>query len=106
MSNDTDSCRSIDQPGREKAAYNHQMRWGSDAVYRKQIGALIRNGSDKMKQVEDFSVTWDEVIEIVDKLVDRNEPMSMGEIESAVRKAWIIIFDNRCKKYGLKFDSD
>lgn len=36
MSNDTDSCRSIDQPGREKAAYKHQMRWGSNAVYRKQ----------------------------------------------------------------------
>lgn len=28
----TDSCRSIDQPGREKAAYEGQMRWGSALI--------------------------------------------------------------------------
>ena len=59
-----------------------------------------------MKQEEDYSVTWNEVIGIVDKLIERDEPMSMGEIESAVRKAWTIIFEDRCKKYGIKFDSD
>lgn len=59
-----------------------------------------------MKQEEDYSVTWNEVIGIVDKLIERDEPMSMGEIESAVRKAWKIIFDDRCKRYGIKFDSD
>ena len=59
-----------------------------------------------MKQEEDYSVTWSEVIGIVDKLIERNEPMSMGEIESAVRKAWKIIFDDRCKKYGVKFEQE
>lgn len=53
-----------------------------------------------MKQEEDYSVTWNEVIGIVDKLIERDEPMSMGEIESAVRKAWEIIFDDRYIKYG------
>ena len=47
-----------------------------------------------MKQEEDYSVTWNEVIGIVDKLIERDEPMSMGEIESAVRKAWEIIFED------------
>ena len=54
---------------------------------------------------EDFSVTWNEVIGIVDKLIERDEPMSMGKIESAVKKAWEIIFDDRCRKYGITFDS-
>ena len=58
-----------------------------------------------MKQEEDYSVTWDEVIGIVDKLIERNKPMSMSEIKSAVSKAWDIIFDDRCRKYGIKFDS-
>ena len=57
-----------------------------------------------MKQEEDYSVTWSEVIGIVDKLIERNEPMSMGEIDRAVRKAWEIIFDDRCKKYGVEFE--
>ena len=59
-----------------------------------------------MKQEEDFSVTWNEVIEIVDKLIERNIPISMGEVEKAIRQAWSIIFDDRCKKYGIKFDSN
>lgn len=59
-----------------------------------------------MKQEEDYSVTWSEVIGIVDKLIERNEPMSMGEIENAVRKAWKIIFDDRCKKYGVEFEHE
>lgn len=55
---------------------------------------------------EDFSVTWNEVKEIVDKFIDDgDEKMSMGEIESAVKKAWKVIFDDRCRKYGIKFDS-
>ena len=57
-----------------------------------------------MKQEEDFSVTWNEVVGIVDNLIERNEPMSMGEIESAVNKAWEIIFDVRCEKYGIRFE--
>ena len=59
-----------------------------------------------MKQEEDYSVTWSEVIGIVDKLIERNEPMSMGEVESAVRKAWKIIFDDRCKKYMVEFEQE
>ena len=59
-----------------------------------------------MKQEEDYSVTWSEVIGIVDKLIERNEPMSMGEIERAIRNAWKIIFDDRCKKYGITFEQE
>ena len=59
-----------------------------------------------MKQDEDYSVTWSEVVGIVDKLIERNEPMSMGDIERAVGKAWIIIFDDRCKKYGITFEQE
>ena len=55
---------------------------------------------------EDYSVTWNEVKGIVDKFIDDgDEKMSMGEIESAVKKAWNVIFDDRCRKYGIKFDS-
>ena len=55
---------------------------------------------------EDYSVTWNEVKGIVDKFIDDgDEKMSMGEIESAVKKAWEVIFDDRCRKYGIKFDS-
>lgn len=68
-----------------------------------QIGKVSEVG---MKQEEDYSVTWSEVIGIVDKLIERNEPMSMGEIENAVRKAWEIIFDDRCQKYGVKFEQE
>lgn len=57
-----------------------------------------------MKQEEDFSVTWDEVIGIVDKLIERYKPMSMGEIESTIRKALNIIFDDRCKNMGLNLN--
>lgn len=56
------------------------------------------------KTRNDFTVTWGEVIEIVDKLIKRNEPVSMSEVENAVEKAWNIIFDDRCKKYGIIFD--
>ena len=59
-----------------------------------------------MKHEEDFSVTWSEVIEIVDKLIERDEPMSMGEIDRAVNKAWDIIFDDRCRKYGITFEQE
>ena len=52
---------------------------------------------------EDFSVTWNEVKGIVDKFIDDgDEKMSMGEIESAVKKAWKVIFDDRCRKYKIK----
>lgn len=55
---------------------------------------------------EDYSVTWNEVKGIVDKFIDDgDEKMSMGEIESAVKKAWEVIFDDRCRKYGIKFNS-
>ena len=55
---------------------------------------------------EDYSVTWNEVKGIVDKFIDDgDEKMPMGEIESAVKKAWKVIFDDRCRKYGIKFDS-
>lgn len=55
---------------------------------------------------EDYSVTWNEVKGIVDKFIDdSDEKMSMGEIESAVENAWEVIFYDRCRKYGIKFDS-
>lgn len=54
---------------------------------------------------EDYSVTWNEVKGIVDKFIDDpDKKRSMGEIESAVRKAWKVIFDDRCRRYGIKFD--
>ena len=60
-----------------------------------------------MKQEEDYSVTWNEVKGIVDKFIDDgDEKMSMGEVESAVRKAWKVIFDDRCRKYGITFEED
>ena len=55
---------------------------------------------------EDYSVTWNEVKGIVDKFIDDgDEKMAMGDIEAAIRKAWKVIFDDRCRKYGIKFDS-
>ena len=60
-----------------------------------------------MQQEEDFSVTWNEVKGLVDKFIDdENEKMSMGEIEFAVKKAWKVIFDDRCRKYGIKFEGE
>ena len=60
-----------------------------------------------MKHEEDYSVTWNEVKGIVDKFIDDgNEKMSMGEVESAVRKAWKVIFDDRCRKYGVTFEEE
>lgn len=56
---------------------------------------------------EDYSVTWNEVKGIVDKFIDDgDEKMSMGEVESAVRKAWKVIFDDRCRKYGVTFEEE
>lgn len=54
--------------------------------------------------MEDYSVTWDEVKGIVDKILDGNEPMAMGDVQRAVRQAWDIIFDDRQRKYGKKKD--
>lgn len=55
---------------------------------------------------QDYSVTWNEVKGIVDKLLDGDEAMAMGDVERAVRQAWKIIFDDRNKKYGITFDEE
>ena len=51
---------------------------------------------------EDYSVTWNEVKGIVDKLLDGDERMCMGDVKRAIDKAWDIIYDDRCVKYGSK----
>lgn len=51
---------------------------------------------------EDYSVTWNEVKGIVDKLLDGDERICMGDVERAIDKAWDIIYDDRCVKYGSK----
>ena len=55
---------------------------------------------------EDYSVTWNEVKCIVDKLLDGDKLMCMGDVERAVEQAWKIIFDDRCRKYNITFDDD
>ena len=58
--------------------------------------------NSNMKHEEDYSVTWNEVKGIVDKLIDGDEQMSMGNVERAVRHAWDIIYDDRCRRYGVE----
>lgn len=55
---------------------------------------------------QDYSVTWNEVKGIVDKLLDGDELMAMGDVQRAVKQAWNIIFDDRCRMYGVKFDEN
>ena len=50
---------------------------------------------------EDYSVTWNEVKNLVDKFIeDHDEKMSMGDIEREVRHAWNILYDDLCRKHG------
>lgn len=55
---------------------------------------------------QDYSVTWNEVKGIVDKLLDGDELMAMGDVQRAVKQAWDIIFDDRNRKYGVVFDEN
>jgi len=49
----------------------------------------------------DYSVTWNQVKGIVDKLIDNHdERMAMGDIERKVKQAWNILYDDLCKMYG------
>ena len=49
----------------------------------------------------DYSVTWNEVKNLVDKLIENHDKkMAMGDIEREVRHAWKILYDNLCRKYG------
>lgn len=51
--------------------------------------------------VQDYSVTWNEVKNLVDKLIENHdEKVAMGDIERAVKKAWNILYEDMCKKYG------
>ena len=52
---------------------------------------------------EDYSVTWNEVKNLVDKLIeDHDEKIAMGDIERAVKHAWDILFDNMYRMYTNK----
>lgn len=55
---------------------------------------------------QDYSVTWNEVKGIVDKLLDGDELMAMGDVQRAVKQAWDIIFDDRCRRYGVEYDDN
>ena len=53
----------------------------------------------------DYSVTWNQVKEIVDKLFeDGDVKMSMGDIKRAVNKAWDILYDDMSRRYGDVFE--
>ena len=48
---------------------------------------------------EDYSVTWNEVKNIVDSLLDGNKKVPMGEINTAVDIAWERLYLNQKMKY-------
>ena len=49
----------------------------------------------------DYSVTWNEVKNLVDKLIeDHDEKIAMCIVKRAVEQAWDILYDNMCRKYG------
>ena len=49
----------------------------------------------------DYSVTWNQVKGIVDKLIENHdEQMAMGDIERKVKQAWNILDDDLRKMYG------
>lgn len=49
----------------------------------------------------DYSVTWNQVKYLVDKLIDNHdERMAMGDIERKVKQAWNILYDDLRKMYG------
>lgn len=53
----------------------------------------------------DYSVTWNQVKEIVDKLFeDGDVKMAMGDIKRAVNKAWDILYDDMSRRYGDVFE--
>lgn len=55
----------------------------------------------------DYSVTWNQVKEIVDKLFeDGDVKMAMGDIKRAVNKAWDILYDDMSRRYGDVFEDD
>ena len=57
--------------------------------------------------MNDYSVTWNQVKEIVDKLIeDSDEKMAMGDIERTVKKAWDILYDDMSRRYGDVFEDD
>ena len=49
----------------------------------------------------DYSITWNEVKNLVDKLIENHdEKMAMGDVERAVKQAWNILYEDMRKKYG------
>ena len=55
----------------------------------------------------DYSVSWNEVKSLVDKLIENHdEKMAMGDIDRAVTHAWEILFDGLDKKYGVSYDEN
>lgn len=49
----------------------------------------------------DYSVTWNEVKNLVDKLIENHdEKTAMYTIERAVQQAWNILFDKMREEYG------
>lgn len=57
--------------------------------------------------MNNYSVTWNQVKEIVDKLIeDGDEKMAMGDIQRAVEKAWDILCDDMSRRYGEVFEDD
>lgn len=49
----------------------------------------------------DYSVTWNQVKSIVDKLIDDHDKrMAMGDIEHEVHNAWAILYHDLKEYYG------
>lgn len=49
----------------------------------------------------DYSVTWNQVKSIVDKLIDDHDKrMAMGDIKQEVNNAWAILYHDLKEYYG------
>lgn len=49
----------------------------------------------------DYSVTWNQVKSVVDKLIDDHDKrMAMGDIEHEVHNAWAILYHDLKEYYG------
>lgn len=49
---------------------------------------------------EEYLVTWNQVKNLVDKMFeDHEEKVCMGDIERAVKQAWLILYDDMARKY-------
>ena len=49
---------------------------------------------------EEYLVTWNQVKNLVDKMFeDHEEKVAMGDIERAVKQAWLILYDDMARKY-------